>query len=188
MLTGLYFYWVCWIVWILLVFFQLFRTNQYVIIVWLFLLMITLSMNVNIYNFQISISFLILLIGSSLLYVQLYTSFRTLLITFTIMIGYIALKIWEVIAPIWFFIPSMMMISLFISAMAIVLIKTFEHRLIHILFGVAFGELFHCLILNGYYLNNEIVPMIFFDYLALTILIIIFVHIIKFVTQYKPVS
>lgn len=179
MLQGSYFYWVCWMIWTLLTFFHIFRYNRYAIICWLFLLMITLTSYINVFGYQLSISFILLLIGSTFIYVQTNITVRMIIISFTIMTAYIALRIWEIIAPVWFFIPAIIMTPLLISIGTIVLLNEFEHRIVQILFGISFGELFHSLILNGYYLSNEIVSPVFFDYLAMTVLFIVCIHIVR---------
>lgn len=184
LLSGYYFYWVGWIIWTILVFFRVYRNKRYIIICWLFLLMISLNYYVTIEHYDISISFLLLLIGSIYIYVQPNLTLQRFFITFTLMTAYIALRIWEVVAPIWFFIPTVIMIPLIISIGTVVLVQPFKQRMIHIIFSITFGELFHSLILNGYYLHNEIVPLLFFDYLAITMLILICLQIVRSTMSY----
>src|SRR5690625_7733 len=133
MLYGLYFYWVGWLICVLLVFFQFFHAYRFIICCWLFLLMITFSVYVPVSHYHFSVSFLILLIGTALMYVHTNVSARSLFIIFTIMTAYMTVRIWEVIAPIWFFIPPILMIPFFISVIASIVESEFVHRFIYII-------------------------------------------------------
>lgn len=146
--------------------------------------MISLNYYVTFEQYDISISFLLLLMGSLYIYVQPNLTLQRIFITFTLMTAYIGLRLWEVAAPIWFFLPTIIMIPLIISIGTVVLVQPFKQRMIHIIFSLTFGELFHSLILNGYYLHNEIVPILFFDYLSITTLIIISLQIVRLMTVY----
>lgn len=181
MLNGIVFYWVSWLIWILLTFFRVYRYNRYIIMSWLFLLMITFSSYINIFGYDLSIAFFLLLIGSMVLYIQSPISFRFIFVTFTIMIAYLTLRIWEIMAPIWFFMPSIILIPLIISLGTIILINEFTQRISQMLLGISIGELFYSLILNGYYLNNVIVSSLYFDYLAVMVLIILCLQIMRYI-------
>lgn len=180
-MNGYVFYWVAWLVWIIITFFQTHRHIHYIIICWLFSLMITLNYYVTLFQLDISIAFIILLIGAIVFYGQAQLTFQRLITTYTLMITYLSLKIWNVIAPIWFVIPTIIAIPFIISMSAITLSQSTKQRLIHILFSMTCGELFYSFILRSYHLNNQIGSISFFDYLAISIFIIVCVHILHLI-------
>lgn len=175
-MNGYIFYWVAWLIWIIIVFLKSYKHIHYAIICWLFLLMITLNSYIYLFSFYISIAFIILFIGLIIIYSNGPINFFRLLTTFTLINIYISLNIWQIVAPIWFVLPAIIIIPFMMSMGAIFLSPSYKERFIHILVSVTFGELFYRLVLNSYYLTNEIGTPLFFDYLAVSFLFIMVVY------------
>lgn len=176
---GLFFYWFSWMLWIFVTFFMK-KNKQRTILSYLILILIIFSnIDLMIGSYQVSLSFLILLMGCLLMYTKLSRQLYHLFIAFTIMIGYAAILLWINHTPLWLFIHELILIPFFCSLLVLMLTKSLLNRISTGIFGMLVGEIFYHLILSSYGFYQSIGDLIFFDYLFVTLILLIIIHMIQ---------
>lgn len=171
-------YWFSWIIFIIIVFFMNRSTFRSFLIIWVLLVLITFPIFVMIKNVQISICLVLLISGAIIFYVREKVTIYRLIVTFTIFIGYTGILFWKNITPVWFFMPSFIIISILIVSLMIVLLKQLHEQISVVLLGVLFGHVFYDLLLIDYSLHNQIGNNAYLV-ICLTILILICIHTMK---------
>lgn len=171
-------YWFSWIIFIIIVFFMNRSTFRSFLIIWVLLVLITFPIFVMIKNIQISICLVLLISGAIIFYVREKVTIYRLIVTFTIFIGYTGILFWKNITPVWFFMPSFIIISILIVSLMIVLLKQLHEQISVVLLGVLFGHVFYDLLLIDYSLHNQIGNNAYLV-ICLTILILICIHTMK---------
>ena len=164
------FYYYCWLLWLLIYFFLPLSRVRTVMIIWILVFILTSQLHVSIGAVQVSLSFIILLIGTLVLFGLSHDRFYDLMISFICMISYAGLLMWEKTAPVLFFIPSTIIIPFLIAVSILLLIHSFHHRMIVVVIGLSFGQLLYELILMMYSLNDSIGNYFYMNYLLMTIL------------------
>src|SRR5690625_1028996 len=171
-------YWFSWILFIIIVFFMNKSKLRSSLIIWLLLVLITFPMFVTVKTLQISICLGLLISGAIIFYVQEKVSIYRLIVTFTISIGYTGILIWEHITPVWFFMPSFIIISILLVSVMIVLFRQLHEQISVVLVGGLFGHVLYDLLLIGYSLHN-VVGNNAYIVICLTVLLLIVIHAMK---------
>lgn len=99
--------------------------------------------------------------------------------TFTLMICYVALLMWEKIAPIWYIVSSTILIPFLISFIIILLVNALLEQIAIALVGLSIGQLVFGLILMSYQLHHVVAETHFFINLNISILFIIAFHLFR---------
>src|SRR5699024_4180827 len=101
-------------------------------------------------------------------------TFYRIMTTFTMVLGYIGLLFWEKTSPIWFFMPSFIIVSMVIVMMAILLQKGIFQQLTSIILSILFAQLLYDIFLKVYFLydviTNDAILMIVTSSLLLMIM------------------
>lgn len=184
MASGVIFYWFSWILLVIVTFLMQKKRIRTLLACWLFISIICSNFYVTVERFHVSITFLILFLGSILLLVRLPHLIYHLFSSFTITIGYAAIHLWEMNAPVWIVFPRLVTMSLILGLMTIILVKDFYGRLAICIFGTVCGELIYSLILSSYGMSTAIGRLIFFDCILSVVLILIFLNVF-YKIQYK---
>lgn len=147
---------------------------------WTFFVIIGINVYISLFNsLEISFSFVILIIGSLIYYVMFPLSIYKLVTTFTLMVWYVALLMWEKITPVWYIVSSTILIPFFISFIIILLVKPLLEQLAIVLVGLSIGQLVFGFILISYQLHHVLAEIHFFIYLYISILFIIVFHFLQ---------
>lgn len=183
--SGLVFYWISWMFWIIITFFMEKSNRRLILAVWILIILIGSNIYVELFNYSISIAFVFLFIGTLLLITQSKRLYYSVFTSFTIMIGYIAILIWEKVTPVWFIFPRELFIPFFIFVLLILFSKNFYHRLGIGLLGISFAEIFYYLILSDGHITTIVGKKEFFDHVAVLTFFLLISYLLQKVKQRK---
>src|SRR5690625_1107536 len=114
-------YWFSWILFIIIMFFVEKNQLRFLLIVSLLLMLILFPIKVTIFTTHVYIVSFVMLGFAIILFVNEKVTFYRIMTTFTMVLGYIGLLFWEKISPIWFFMPSFIIVSIMIVLVSILL-------------------------------------------------------------------
>ncbi|MFS0672686.1 hypothetical protein AB1K81_05730 [Ornithinibacillus sp. 179-J 7C1 HS] len=98
---------------------------------------------------------------------------------FTIMIGYASLLIWETNAPVWIFMPRLLIIPIICVLLTVILTKRFISRITISLIGLCSGEFLYSLLLTNYSITKTIGGLMFLDTLFVVLFIIVIITAVQ---------
>src|SRR5699024_3684448 len=119
-------YWLLWLLFIIIFFFMEKSKKRTMLTIWLLFIITFSSTYTNIHIAQVSLSMIIIIFGAFIYLREAPFSFLPLFKAFTIMIVYCGLLLWQVVAPVWFFLSVYFMISVIV-----VFLLIFLSRLLH---------------------------------------------------------
>src|SRR5699024_10687664 len=96
-------YWLLWLLFIIIFFFMKKSKKRTMLTIWLLFIITFSSTYMNIHIAQVSLSMIIIIFGAFIYLSEAPFSFLPLFKAFTIMIFYCGLLLWQVVAPVWFF-------------------------------------------------------------------------------------
>src|SRR5690625_5823138 len=112
MTDGLIVYWFGWMLWIIVTFLMKKDQRRTKLACWILLILLCSNIYFTIENHNISLTFIVLLGIAIFLHAQIPRFMYHVFISFTIMIGYAALLLWEKNTPVWLFMPRFVLIPL----------------------------------------------------------------------------
>lgn len=89
------------------------------------------------------------------------------------MVGFTAILLLEQEMPVSFLLPKKLLIPMFCCLLIIFLVKDIYKQIISGILGIASGELVYSLILSSYGFKKTIGDPMFFDYILITIVLLI---------------
>lgn len=184
MIPGVLFYWIGWMFCIIILFFIKKSKLRTFFAFWLLLVIFCSNQWVGIQSYNISIAFIMIYIGSFLLFSKFKSKFYYFFVSFTIMIGYTGLLLLENNSPIWLFAPRILLISVSMALLIMCLTKHFHARLITGVIGICSGELLYNLILADYHMSRPIGELAYFDLVLLTLFIILALRQVDLIKQW----
>src|SRR5699024_5038845 len=113
-----------WLLWLLfiIIFFFMEKSKKRTMLTICFLFIITISSTyMNIHIAHVSLSMIIFIFGAFIYLSEAPFSFLPLFKAFTIMIFYCGLLLWQVVAPVWFFLSGYFMIPALVVFLLILL-------------------------------------------------------------------
>lgn len=143
-------YWFSWILFIIIIFFVDKNKLRFLLLICLLLIIILFPIKVTIFTTQVYIVNLVLFIFSIIFFVYKKVTFYRIVSTFTMVLGYIGLLFWEKTSPIWFFLPSFIIVSIWIVMMAIILQKGIYLQFTSVLLSVLFAQIIYDIFLKVY--------------------------------------
>jgi|SRR5690625_2933588 len=150
------FYYTCWLLVVIIYFFMQKTIFRLFSLVWIFLIIITASSSFSVFFLQISVAYIVVVIGALFLSAATSLTFYEYFVGFTCMIGYAAIVIWELIAPIWFFLPLLLIVSPVIVIVLCLCIRETRNRIVLALLSLALGQLVFDIILIHYQIDHMI--------------------------------
>lgn len=171
------YFWLIWIFFIIIAFFMGESKKRSFLLFWILLMLFISRLYLTVGSIEISCTFILLIIGAIILFVQQF-SLYTLVVTFSLMIGYVALLIWEKITPIWFFMPSFLIIPIIIVMLVTILVQPFYTQVTIALVSASFGQLIFEFLLIVYRLHDIIGEEVFLIHVSLIVLMLIFIRFI----------
>ncbi|WP_373892663.1 hypothetical protein [Virgibacillus sp. CBA3643] len=178
MTNGLLFYWFSWALWIIVTFLMRKSNKRTILACWILATIISSNLYIEMESQQISVAFLLLVGGSFVLLIQLQHMIYHLFASFTIMIGYAAILLWEKSSPVWLILPRVIIISFILGLLITILTKGFYNQLGIGLLGLSCGELIYRLMLSGYGFRVSIGEMQFFDVLLFILVILMLLEVL----------
>src|SRR5699024_3788558 len=112
-------YWFSWILFIIIMFFVEKNQLRFLLLVSLLIMLILFPIEVTIFTTQVYVVSFVMLGFAIILFAYEKVTFYRIMTTFTMVLGYIGLLFWEKTSPIWFFMPSFIIVSMIITLMAI---------------------------------------------------------------------
>lgn len=174
------FYWLSWLLWIIFAFFFIKGRKRTLFCYWILFTIMTSNMYVHILNkYLLFLPYLLLLAIIIMLYTKLPRRYYYLTCTFIMMIGYIGVSTLRDYTMVSLFIPSIIIVPLFCSALISLLTFGFLNRLIISVLGLTFGELFYSLIWLSYEKDKTIGDVHFFIALYFLMLFLLLFTTIK---------
>lgn len=170
------YFWLMWIIFIIVTFFMQTNRKRTFLMIWILLMITSTNLYISVQSIQISFNFILLFVGTIIFYVYNSFSAYKMILTFTIMIGYVSILIWQKITPIWFFMPSYFMIPVLIVILILLLIPNFYEQLPIGIMGIVFGQFLFEWIIISYRLHDVIGNKSFFIHVCFIILFLIFVR------------
>lgn len=171
------YFWLIWIFFIIIAFFMGESKKRSFLLFWILLMLFVSRLYLTVGSIEISCTFILLIIGAIILFVQQFSVY-TLIVTFSLMIGYVALLIWEKITPIWFFMPSFLIIPIIIVMLVTILVQPFYTQVTIALVSASFGQLIFEFLLIVYRLHDIIGEEVFLIHVSLIVLMLIFIRFI----------
>lgn len=173
------YYWLFWIIFVVIYFFMDIGYKRSYLIGWILLMICLGNFTIIVSEITFSISFLLLLLGALIFYTFSPITFYKLFATFSVMVGYVSLLLWKKITPIWFFMPSLFMISVLSSVLILILVHEYHDQIKVALVSIAFGHLIYEFIVISYRLHYVVGERTFFIHISLIILFIMMYHFIQ---------
>src|SRR5699024_10187995 len=103
-------YWLLWLLFIIIFFFMDKSIKRTMLTIWLLFIITFYSTYMNIHIAQVSLLMIIIIFGAFIYLSEAPFSFLPLFKVFTIMIFYCGILLWQVVAPVWFFLSGYFMI------------------------------------------------------------------------------
>src|SRR5699024_5511924 len=174
MTEGVLFYWFCWIFCVITLFFLGKNKGRNFFFFWIFISIFYLNPYINIVSFYYicSLTFIIFFLGMLVIFSKLINKIYLFIASFTMMIGYVCLLLFEKDSPIWLIGPRMLLISVITSILISFLSKNFYSRLVIGLVGMCSGEILYSIILVNYHMPKPIGEFVFLDTVLLTLFIL----------------
>jgi|SRR5690625_1706202 len=169
--SGLFFYWFSWIIIIWILFFMEKNSKRKILAYWVLLIIIGSNLYITVGYYSVSVSFLLIFAGSVIRLITQPRFLYQLLCSFTVAIMYAAIHFWLHIAPVWLFLPVTVIIPLSCSLFTVLLVRESLYRKAICLFGICSGEMIYSITMTGYGLHRNVGDIIFFDYIAVILLI-----------------
>ncbi|WP_412975661.1 hypothetical protein [Ornithinibacillus sp. 179-J 7C1 HS] len=178
-MDGIFYYWFSWILWVILTFFMPKNKNRTIYSVWILITIIFSNVYITSDYLEISIAYLSIIIGGFILLSTLKRKGILLFSAFTIMIGYASLLIWETNAPVWIFMPRLLIIPIICVLLTVILTKRFISRITISLIGLCSGEFLYSLLLTNYSITKTIGGLMFLDTLFVVLFIIVIITAVQ---------
>lgn len=166
-------YWLLWLLFIIIFFFMEHSKKRTMLTIWLLFIIMFSSTYINIHIAQVSLSMIIIVIGSFIYMSEAPFSFLPLFKAFTIMIFYCGLLLWQVIAPVWFFLSGYFMIPVLVVFLLILLSRQLKNVYAYALLGISLGQFLFDILLHNYLFQEKIGTTAFFIQITLVILLVI---------------
>ncbi|WP_096270473.1 YphA family membrane protein [Paucisalibacillus globulus] len=178
-MSGIYFYWVSWLLWAMVTFILPKDKSRTVLAIWILLTIIVSNFYISIADFEFSISYLAVVIGGFVLLARLKQKGLQIFSAITIMIGFTSLLIWETNAPVWVFMPRLVIIPLICMILTIFVNKQFINRITISIIGLCSGEFLYNLLLINYSITQTIGDRNFLDTLFINIFLLISIEVLR---------
>ncbi|WP_074597123.1 YphA family membrane protein [Sediminibacillus halophilus] len=176
-MEGLLFYWICWLLWIVATFLLKKNTTRFYLSFVVLLLLSCSNTRITIWECQLNLALVVSFL-SGVLYLArkkdwIWLLFGSLCMTFC----YVGILLWELISPIWLFVPRLLMIPLIGLVLLLFLGETLIERCMVWSLGITSGEILHGLIMTSYGFQLTIGERSFFDLLFVGIAFIILLRL-----------
>jgi hypothetical protein len=178
-MEGIYFYWFCWLLWVIVTFLLPREKARTFLAIWILLTIIVSNLYISINIFEISLSYLFILIGGFIFLGTLQHKILQIFSAITIMVGFTSLLIWEANAPVWLFMPRLIIIPIICVLLTIMVNKQFLNRLAINIIGLCSGEFVYSVLLSNYSIMQTIGDMEFLDTLFVCLIILISIEVIR---------
>jgi hypothetical protein len=172
-MDGVYFYWFCWIIWVIVTFLFPKTKIRTIIAVWILLTISLSRLYISISYVEISAAYLCIFIGIMICLTRVKPVSIHLFSAFTIMIGYSSILIWESIAPVWLFMPRLLIIPMISVLLMVILSKGFYGRFTTGILGLCGGELLYGCLLVNFSIPDIIGELQFLDILLVVLLFLL---------------
>ena len=168
---GLYFYFISWIGWIVVTFFFAKGRQRFLLSVLLLLIICGSDTYLPIMDIQVSISYIVLVITSIILLVNVLKKQYLLhyLSICTVALSYICFKLFEIYDPVWIMFNRTWMLSFILLYLTMLLFKSKRERYVFLLTGMLMGELLSIIVLHSIFRYSIIGSFEFLDVLSLTV-------------------
>ena len=166
-------YWLLWLICIIVVFFKNSSPRQTWLIIWILSVISVSNTYFELVHLEISVSFVMILFGSFMMTAEPSFSFLQLFRAFILLLVYCTLLIWEMVAPVWFFLSSYFIIPVFIVLVAVMLNKRIKEVFGYLILGITLGQLLFDLLLYLYHIHNQIGMTYYFIHVGCSVLLLI---------------
>lgn len=178
-MDGLFFYWICWIFWILATFIMPKNATRTKLAIWILVTIGVSKIYLTIDSLDLSCSYISILIGGFLLLASQKNKGLQIFSAFTIMVGFSSMLIWETNAPVWLFMPRLIIIPILCVLLTMMVSKTFVNRLTNCIIGLCGGEFVYGLLLSNYTISKVIGEALFLDTLFIALLLLSAIEVIQ---------
>ncbi|SDJ67202.1 YphA family membrane protein [Sediminibacillus albus] len=162
-MDGLLFYWISWILWVIFTFLLKKTKVRFYLSVWILLLLSCSNTVVEILDYKVNIAIFVSFVCAILYMAKspdwMYQLFGSLCMTFS----YIGILLWELISPIWLFVPRIIIIPFLAMIMLYFIADNLIDKCMIWCLGLTSGEILHGLIMNSYGFQPVIGERSFFD-------------------------
>ncbi|WP_042145699.1 hypothetical protein [Paucisalibacillus sp. EB02] len=178
-MVGIYFYWICWLLWVMVTFLLPRDKARTVLAIWILLTLIVSNLYISIDGYEFSISYLFIVLGGFVLLAKLSQKGLQIFSTITIMVGFTSLLIWEANAPVWIFMPRLIIIPMICVILTMMVNKHFINRITISIIGLCSGEFLYNLLLSNYSITHTIGDHNFLDMLCITLFLLISIELLR---------
>jgi hypothetical protein len=178
-MAGIYFYWICWLLWVVATFLLPKEKARTVIAIWILLIIIFSNLYISMYDYEFSISYILITLGGFVLLTTLRRIGLQIFSAMTIMVGFTSLLIWEANAPVWIFMPRLIVIPMICVILTVLVNKHFINRITISIIGLCSGEFLYHLLLSNYSILHTIGDRIFLDTLFVSLFILISIEVLR---------
>lgn len=181
--NGLLFFWISWILWVIVTFFMQKNLQRLLFAIYILLLIITSQIYISINEFTLSVSLLLTIVACLIALSKLKRPLYYTFISFTVMIGYMAILIWEKTTPVWMFLPRNLLIPMILLILIICLGGRLRERLTYSMFGICSGEMMYHMMFSNYFLSDVIGNLSFLDLLLVTVGYNIMISVFQYINE-----
>ncbi|QKY69216.1 hypothetical protein Len3610_05960 [Lentibacillus sp. CBA3610] len=140
---------------------------------WLLILILCSNIYIAVNDFQLAVSYLVLCAGAVILHTKIAGMIFHVFGSFTIMIGYAGIFIFDTFTPLKLFFPSFLIISCILFMLITLITTGLWNRLACVLLGMAGGELLYNIVVSSYFATDVIGDKRFFDFILVVTVAII---------------
>ncbi|MEN2766165.1 YphA family membrane protein [Ornithinibacillus xuwenensis] len=178
-MEGVYFYWFCWLFWIVITFLMPKSKKRTVLAVWLLVIITVSNLYLSFNYIEISMSFLLIIVGSFISISLLSRIGFSIFSAFTIMIGFTSLLIWEAHAPVWIFMPRLLIIPIICVLLITFIAKGLQKRMTLVTLGLCGGEFLYSVMVSRFSIRQTIGEREFLDTLLIVLFILVCLEVIQ---------
>ena len=173
MTNGLLFYWISWLLWVYVTFVMRKDRVRTILGLWILLIIGGSSINLTILGYTLTLSYLFLIVGAMIMLAKTSHLFFRLFSSFTIMILYMTMMVWQNYVPIYMIFSKTYIFPFVIAFITVLIARGFYNRVSITLLGISAGELMYSFILSSYSIKVPTGGFSFFD----SVMIILFLFI-----------
>ncbi|WP_157052486.1 YphA family membrane protein [Ornithinibacillus contaminans] len=179
MMDGIYFYWFSWVFWVIVTFLMPKGKRRTILALWLLVAIIFSNLYVTIGSLAFSVTYLIIFTGAFISLARHNRVGLHIFSGFTIMIGYTSILIWETHAPVWLFMPRLLLIPMICVALVSIISSTMISRLIISTLGLCGGELLYSVLLANFSIQQTIGEFVFLDTLLVMLFLLVLMELLR---------
>ena len=170
-------YWLLWLQFIIIYFFMGENRKRHWLSVWILAIISGSTIYLDTGYAQLSLSLLIIVCGAFIYLVEHTITFVQLVRVMIMMLIYCVILIWQLVAPVWFFLPGYFLIPFLMVCTTFILCWKEQDMYPYLVLGISLGQLLFDMLLYYYQLHDTIGMPSYFIHLSLAVLLFLSIQV-----------